>query len=678
MTAKDDTLEIDVDGLIVPVKRKADDHDYNPPKPKLRKCRKKRGQDPSEHEVKREPGEESIGGSVDSTGRIIAHPGTVTELKGMSRLLERRRRCRHIVLDPSRCDLQVLDYELKLKALMRMPGTGRWACPVSCCTQSYTRKSHMKSHIADSKEPEHMRPRIVFKKTFCCVCVDHALDDLFERMKKYPEMFRGFWEILKNLEQLERNLTDHPEVVEGGKDLEQFERNLTNHPEVVEGGNDKSQASTPATGSKIQEDSEKEATARDEEGNMTPGRQQAHISKIVEQLSKSTRSDTEEGSKSEDKTDTSDTAVLRKGSRRGKKRCSISIPPPSLQTSNKDHGRRLTPSNVSEGESIPRDYVTVPRSDGEASGSSTSPAVQSNVAEGESIPRDDVAVPKSDGEVSGSSTSPVVQSNVAEGESIPRDYVTVPRSDGEASGSSTSPAVQSNDRRGADTQYQPIANPDFYNPNPAEVMQRAHIATNAAHIAGNDMWMAPYPYGINSDNVPDWDDGLRLSRHYQPNFVPGRQLDRFNANGLSALDWEPRPYSEYGYSERPQYWVPAGASPFATQTFGLTYDNTSQRYPYNNTEDPVFFNRLMQPLNAQPLFYQLPQHDSALGATYYGATPHQVPHQQMQTCFNNGLINHANDLEQQSDILEQESDCSETRIKKDPSVDEQSGNSHEG
>ena len=586
----------ETDCLTAPVKRKAGSDGYSLPEPKLKRCRKKKGQNSSEKEVKREPDVDSIDDSVELTRGMIAHPNVVAELKSMSKALARKERAN---LDVQGCDrVLFLKFGLKLKAYLRMPGPGRWACPVSFCTQNYTRKSHMKTHVIHTNEEEHQISAVVFSRTFCHYCGDEALDVLFKKMLQDPELL--------DPGQLQR-------LIERLQDLKQSRSNLTDKPEVVQ-RREHSQAPTPAVGSKIQDDYEKDTTFQEEQGKLTPkSRQQEHISKIVEHLPKSTRSDTEEDPRSGDETDTSDSAdLLGKGGDHRRQRCSISVSSPSLPSSNQDHGRSFSSSVASEGDSITGDYVIVTRSDGETEGDSKSSAVQSK------------------------------------------------------------------DRRGAHTKRRPITNLDFGEPNSAEIIQRTHFAGRAARIPGRNTQVTPYLHGVSSENMPVLDDGLRLMRHYQPNYEPRRQVDRTYASNLSPLDWELVPYSGYGPSEHHQYWASAGAVPFATQTFGLTCNGTTQGYPRDNIEDPLYPYRMMQPDRTQPLFYQLPEPALVWGKEYYGTNPHQVPHQQIHNCFNDGLINRTNHFEQEDDTYEQTPGGSEIYIEEDMFIDEHSANNRDG
>ena len=338
------------------MKRKADNDDYILSEPKPKRCRKKRGRNPCKQEIKREPREGSISDSFNSTGRKIAHPDVVAELKTMSRALVRKRHGQRIKLDVLRRDVQFLKYKFKLKAYLRMPVTGRWACPVSFCTQSYTRKSHMKSHITNSSEVEHEMPRDVFLRTLCHFCGDEACDNLIIQFLENQELFPAFMEF-----------------------LELLQSNQAKESEAVEGRKEKLQAPTPAIGSNVQDDHEMETTAQDKHGKMTPeSRQQARISKIVEDLSKSTQSDTEEGSKSGHEIDTPEsTDMLHKGSDHIEKRCSISFPSPRSEASIEDHGSSFSSIAVPDEDSVLGDYVIVKKSDGENEDNSYSPAVQS-------------------------------------------------------------------------------------------------------------------------------------------------------------------------------------------------------------------------------------------------------------------------------------------------------------
>ena len=534
-----------------------------------------------------------MGNSVDNTGRKIAHPDVVAELKTMSKALDRRRHCQRIKLGALRRDVQFLKYKFKLKAYLRMPVNGRWACPVSFCTQSYTRKSHMKSHITNSSEAEHEMPRDVFLRTLCHFCGDEACDNLIIQFLEHQGLFQVFMDFLRDQDLFQSNQADESEVVEGRKE--------------------KSQAPTPAIGSNVQDDHEMETTTEDKHGKMTPkSRQQARISKIVEDLSKSTQSDTEEGSKSGHEIDTPDsTDMLHKGSDHIEKRCSI-LPSPRSQALVEDHGSSFS----------------------------------------------SIAVPDKD--------------------SVSGDHVIVTKPDGDNENTSYSPAVQSKDRCGADTRRQSTTNIGFHDPEPAKRMQRTHFASKAAYISGSYTRVPPNLHRVSSESMLDLDDGLGLSHHYQPNFDARRQGDRIDANGFSSLDWELVPYSGYGPSAHHHHWASAGTSPFATQSLGLAYDGTTQGYPYGNIEDPVYSNRLMQPGRTQPLFYQLPSQALDLGPEYCSTNPYQAPHQQSQNFFNDGLINHANHFEQQTDPWKQKPGCSEFDIEQVPSFGEITAAKHDG
>ena len=421
----------------------------------------------------------------------------------------------------------------------------------------------MKSHIMESSAGDHQILKEILSKTLCCYCSDEARDKM----------------IMKQLE-----------------DQERLQSGLTDQLRVVDGRKEKSQASTPA----FQENYEKETIAQVEQANVAlDDPQQAHISRVVEHLSNSIRSDTEESSRSEDDTDTSNSAKsLCKGRDRVKQLCSMIVPSPGSHASNKDHGRSFSPVNVSEGP-------------------------------------------------------------LAVTPDIPGNHAIVTRSDGEAEGNSDSPAAQSRCRRGVNTQHQPIVGLNFYDPKSTDIMQRIQPTSKTAHSPGLDTQVLPSLHSVSKANKPDLHDGVRLPRHYQPYFNPEPQDDRTHASDLSSQCWKPLSYSGYGSSDHHQYWVSAGASSFATQLFGQRCDTAIHGYLNGNIEGPVYSSRSMQPDGSRPLFYSVPEQAFASGAEYYGTNSHQVPHQQIQSWVNNGWSNPVNRLEQQDNSREQELGCSE-------------------
>lgn len=548
--------------LTAPVKRKAGNDGYSLSEQQLKRRRKKKGRDSSKQEVKKDPDGDAVDESDANTGGIPADPKIVTNLKTVSNDLIQRPETE---LDNLKCDSERGAYGLELRALLRRRIDGRWACPVPNCTQSYSRKTHMKSHIK-SGQAEHQIPKEILSETLCPHCFDEARDKM----------------IMKELEDQKRS-----------------QSSLTDHPRVVEGRKETSQASTPAIGPTFQENCE-ETITQEEQAKMIPkDRQLAHISRIVEQLSKSTRSDTEESSGSGNGTDTSDSAEpLCKGGDRVKQRCSMIVPRPGSQASNKDRGRSFSSVIVSEGP---------------------------------------LAV------------TPDILGN----------HAIITRSDGETEGNSDSPATQSRCRRGANTQHQPTIGLDFYDPKSTDIMQRRQPTSKAAHSPCRETQVPPSLHSVSRANKPDLHDGVRLPRNYQPYFNPEPQDDRTNANDLSSQGWKPLSYSGYGPSDHHQYLIPAGASVFATQLFGQRCDAGTQGYPNVNIEGPIYFNRSMQPDESQPLFYPVSEQAFALDAEYYGTDCHQVPHQQMQSWVNNGWSNPVNRLEQQNDSCEQKLGCSE-------------------
>lgn len=561
--------------LTAPVKRKAGNDGYSLSEQQLKRRRKKKGRDSSKQEVKKDPDGDAVDESDANTGGIPAYPKIVADLKKrLKSLIQRQSKSiklnaskRALKRDAAKRAAKRNAYDLRLRAFLRRSSDRRWACPAPSCTSSYTRKTHMKSHIMDSSTGEHQILKETLSKTLCPYCSDEARDKM----------------IMKQLE-----------------DRKRLQSGLTDQLRLVEGRKKKSLASTPAIGPTFQETYEKETIAQEEQPNMALNDpQQAHISRVVEHLSNSIRSDTEESSRSEDETDTSDSAdSLCKGGDRVKQRCSVIIPPPRSQASNKDRGRSSSSVIVSE------------------------------------VP---LAV------------TPDILGN----------HAIVTRSDGETGGNSDSPAAQSKCRRGANTQHQPTIGLDFYDPKSIDIMQRRQPNSKAAHSPGRETQVPPSLHSVSRANKPDLHDGVRLPRHYQPYFNPEPQDDRTNASDLSSQGWKPLSYSGYGPSDHHQYLIPAGASVFATQLFGQRCDAGTQGYPNDNIEGPVYFNRSMQPDGSQPLFYPVSEQAFALDAEYYGTDCHQVPHQQMQSWVNNGWSNPVNRLEQQNDSREQKLGCSE-------------------
>ncbi|KAL8789361.1 MAG: hypothetical protein Q9195_006834 [Heterodermia aff. obscurata] len=551
-----------------PTKRKADNNNCSLSQQKPKRCRKKKSPYLSEQEVKKNPDENSVSNSCETIPQKPSLSGLVGRLKYLVAHLEGRRK---IVLEVDGFDLEHEACGVELRDYLRLEGGGYdcWPCPAPSCSKSYGSKSHMKTHVVGSSGAEHKVPREAMKRK-CDTCRDAAVDDMIR-------------ERIQVLKRLRNDLNDQPEVIGGRK------QNF--------------QVSTPAIGSNFQ-GHEKEAVVQEELDKVTPeDRQQARISRTVEDLSRTTRSDTEEESWSGHETDTSESADL------FPKR-SITASSPGSQVSNKDRDRRFS------------------------------------------------SIADSDGALAMTSV-------------IPRDHVVVTRSDGETEGISKSPAVQSKGRPGSNTQGQPGTNLDLYHTESAEIIQRRKSAGKARRIPGSDTQVPLYLPSVSCKKKPDPVNRLIPPHLYQPNFGPGRQVARVNANDLGSSDWELVSSSEYGPSEHHQYWASAGVSQFANQSLGLACDGTAQWHPHENFEAPVYSNQSMQPDGRQPFFYQLPEQAEALGAEYYGTKPHQVPHQQIQNCFHNGWMNQDNYFEQQNDTREQKLDCSRFYNEQDPSIDGQ-------
>ena len=436
-----------------------------------------------------------------------------------------------IILDERR-DSQRDAYGFKLRAFMRLKSDGRWACPAPSCTHSYTRKCNMTDHVIDSSQADHQIPKVIFENTRCSHCRDQALDE--SRKKQLQDRKRS-----------QRGPTDQPKVVEGRKE--------------------KPQASTPAIGSDFQEDYERETIPLEEQAIMPPKiRQQAH--RLVQNLSKSIGSETEESSRPGNGPGASGIAdPLYNNGDHMKQRCSIAVSSPSSQASMKDRGRSF-PFLVDSERTL---------------------AVASDV---------------------------------------PANYVISKRSDGETEALSNTPAAQCRDRLGADAHHQSTRKLDFYDPQSPDIMQQRHLASKTAHIPGCVTRVPPYPFSVSRENKPDFEELLRLSPHSQPECYPERQVDRINATEFSPLGWEPVQYSGYAPSDHHQYWASAGASSFANQSLGQMCAITTQGFPNDNIHDPLYFNRSMQPDRSQPLFNQFSKQALALGAGHYGMSPHQVPH----------------------------------------------------
>ncbi|CAF9933464.1 MAG: hypothetical protein HETSPECPRED_008650 [Heterodermia speciosa] len=563
------------DSLVVPVKRNADSDDHSLSEQKPKRCRKNKGPDPSEREATKDPDEKLVGDSQNTLRGELAYPKAVADLK---ELLEDLIRRQDIESDADGLDLQRKFCVLKLKEYLRHQGSDgekkdskgevkyRWACPAPNCSRSYSRKSHMRSHVVKSSGTDHQIPREAMSKVECCHCRDQAHDEMIMKKLKI----------------------------------------------VMEGRKEKPPPSSPATGSKVQEGYGRETIAEEEQAIMTPkSRQRAHISRIVEHLSKSTQSDTEEGSRSGHETDTHDSAdLLHKSGDRKKQLCSESISSLGSDVPNTGRGRSFSPVVVSEG---------------------------------------------------AHSMAP----------DIPRDCGNSTGSDGETAVDSESPIMQSRDRRGASTQHQPTTKLDFYHTRSPAIMQRRQFATKAWRIPGNDTPVPPHLSKPGSENEQ------HFSRLYQPHFDPGHQVDRSNAKDLSCPDWELVSYSGYRPSEHHQYWASAGASPFLNQSLGLTRDGTIQGHPYDSIGVPVYSHQWLQPDGRQPL-YQLPEQALSLGADYYSTNAYEVPHQQIQNCFHDGLFHQNKHSEQQNNSCEQNPSGSEIYTEQNPSFDEPCANKCDG
>ena len=490
------------------MKRKANDDDHSLSEQQPKRCRKQTSRHLSTHQVEKGLDEDSVSGSKANTRARLGHPNKVAKLKAMLQGLITRK---DIILDDEGRDSQRDAYGFKLRAFLRLRSDGRWACPAPSCTHSYTRKCNMTDHVIDSSQADHQIPKVIFENTECSHCRDKALDEFRKKQVQ---------------------------------DRKRFQSDPTDQPKVVGGRKEKPQASIPAIGPDFQEYYEREIITQEEQAIMSPKvREQAH--RLVENLSKSIRSDTDDISRSGNEPETSGIAdPLYKDGDHTKQRCSIAVSSPSPQASIKDRGRSFPFPIDSEG-------------------------------------------------------------TLAVTSDVPANYVISKRSDGETEAISNPPAAQCRGRFGADTHHQSTRVLDFYDPRSPDIMQQRHLTSKSTYITAHDTQVPPYPFSVSRENMPDFEELLRLSRHYRPEFYPERQADRINATESSPLGWEPVQYSGYGASDHRQYWASAGASSFANQSLGQICAITTQGFPNDNINDPLYSNRSIQPDRSQPPFYQL-------------------------------------------------------------------------
>lgn len=87
-------------------------------------------------------------------------------------------------------------YEFELRAFLRPKKIngkkiGCWPCPALDCSQTYSRKSHMKDHVKQAGDARHHVVRSIVGKIRCCYCGDAARDALIIAERQNTEIQYG-------------------------------------------------------------------------------------------------------------------------------------------------------------------------------------------------------------------------------------------------------------------------------------------------------------------------------------------------------------------------------------------------------------------------------------------------------------------------------------------------------
>lgn len=433
-----------------PIKRKADEVD----------------QVSSEQGQKRARNEEPNSTLAQATIGAHKQRQIVAGLKEKLRELAQRQ---HIPLDIHGRDPQRDVYAFELRAMLRQKAVGRWTCPAFDCNQSYTRKSHMKGHIMTSMDVRHGMVRSILSEIRCCYCGDEARDIMIIAQQQNKERFEAGHGFLSRVTE-----------IAGEETPRQMQADLRTD------GESESQASASAP---------QERTT-----SMAEDDQEAHISKIVEDLSRSNNSDTEVTSVPVFKVESPASAsIVCREYDPAQHDCSPSPSCGGSPTSIEVKGTRSSHMNA-----------------------------QDELLTG----KVDHCDPNND--------------RIRE---LP---------DGSTPDSSSSRFMDSTDHAEVSIQKPMAGNSDSYGTKLSGVVRQRNHPKRPTPISRSKTSRSSYLDEISSHSIAGLGTQLRSQRYIQPDTAVGPLFHQSTAIHPGSLDWQSMPQPSYVPSQQHQYWITAG------------------------------------------------------------------------------------------------------------------------